>query len=216
MDKYILATDQGTTSTRALIFDKSGIAVSSGQHELTQHFPADGWVEHDAIEIWETTLKSCYTAIKQTNIGFNDIACIGITNQRETTVVWDRQTGKPIYRAIVWQDRRTSDYCEELNSQGNLETIQEKTGLLIDPYFSASKLRWLLDNVPNARKLAEQGSLAFGTIDCYLLWRLTGGKSHYTDATNASRTMLFNIRQQRWDPELLNLFNIPVAILPEV
>ncbi|HAC87793.1 MAG TPA: glycerol kinase, partial [Gammaproteobacteria bacterium] len=208
--------DQGTTSTRALIFDKSGIAVSSGQHELTQHFPADGWVEHDAIEIWETTLKSCYTAIKQTNISFKDIACIGITNQRETTVVWDRQTGKPIYRAIVWQDRRTSDYCEELNSQGNLETIQEKTGLLIDPYFSASKLRWLLDNVPNARKLAEQGSLAFGTIDCYLLWRLTGGKSHYTDATNASRTMLFNIRQQRWDPELLKLFNIPAAILPEV
>ena len=216
MDKYILAIDQGTTSTRALIFDKSGIAVSSGQHELTQHFPADGWVEHDAIEIWETTLKSCYTAIKQTNISFKDIACIGITNQRETTVVWDRQTGEPIYRAIVWQDRRTSDYCEELNSQGNLETIQKKTGLLIDPYFSASKLRWLLDNVPNARKLAEQGSLAFGTIDCYLLWRLTGGKSHYTDATNASRTMLFNIRQQRWDPELLKLFNIPAAILPEV
>ena len=216
MDKYILAIDQGTTSTRALIFNESGDVVGSAQQEFTQHFPANGWVEHDVVEIWETTLNSCYNAIKQNNINIENIACIGITNQRETTVVWDRDSGVPIHRAIVWQDRRTSEYCEDLRSQGMQEIIQEKTGLLIDPYFSATKLRWLLDRVPNARKLAERGTLAFGTIDCYLLWRLTGGKSHYTDATNASRTMIFNIKEQKWDEELLKLFSVPSSILPAV
>ena len=216
MDKYILAIDQGTTSTRALIFNESGDVVGSAQQEFNQHFPANGWVEHDVVEIWETTLNSCYNAIKQNNISVENITCIGITNQRETTVVWDRDSGVPIHRAIVWQDRRTSEYCEDLRSQGMQEIIQEKTGLLIDPYFSATKLRWLLDRVPNARKLAERGTLAFGTIDCYLLWRLTGGKSHYTDATNASRTMIFNIKEQKWDEELLKLFSVPSSILPEV
>ncbi|MDP6537222.1 MAG: glycerol kinase GlpK [Gammaproteobacteria bacterium] len=216
MSNYILSIDQGTTSSRALIFDESANPVGLGQLEFKQHFPANGWVEHDATEIWQTTLDSCRTAMKKADIAAESISCIGITNQRETTVVWNRETGKPIHNAIVWQDRRTSDYCEQLRQQGMQENIQEKTGLLIDPYFSATKLRWILDNVADARQQAEEGLLAFGTVDSYLLWQLTGGKSHRTDATNASRTMLFNINEQQWDDELLGLFEIPRTLLPEV
>ena len=214
MDQYILAIDQGTTSSRALVFDASGNQLSLGQEEFKQHYPANGWVEHDATEIWETTLRSCRAALGSTSRA--SITCIGITNQRETTVVWDRETGEPIHNAIVWQDRRTAEYCQQLRSEGHGEQIQHKTGLLLDPYFSATKLRWILDNVDGARARAERGELAFGTVDSYLLWKLTGGKQHATDATNASRTMLFNIREQQWDDELLALFNIPAAILPEV
>ncbi|MDA1372415.1 MAG: glycerol kinase GlpK [Proteobacteria bacterium] len=216
MTRNILAIDQGTTSSRALVFDQTGNPVSVGQQEFTQHFPANGWVEHDAAEIWQTTLSSCLAAIENAKITSRDIDCIGITNQRETTVLWNRETGEPVYNAIVWQDRRTSDYCEELRTKNLEATIQEKTGLLIDPYFSATKVRWVLDNVPDARRQAEKGLLAFGTIDSFLLWQLTGGKSHATDATNASRTMLFNIKDQQWDEELLSLFDIPASLLPEV
>ncbi len=216
MSNYILSIDQGTTSSRALVFDGDGNKLGLGQQEFTQHFPANGWVEHDPTEIWQTTLKSCRTALSDANLTAAQISCIGITNQRETTIVWDKKSGKPIYNAIVWQDRRTSDYCDELKDK-NLETlIQEKTGLLIDPYFSATKLRWILEQVPGAREKAENGELAFGTVDSYLLWQLTAGKSHYTDASNASRTMLFDIHRQCWDKELLQLFNIPVSMLPEV
>lgn len=216
MTRNILAIDQGTTSSRALVFDATGNPVSVGQQEFTQRFPANGWVEHDAAEIWQTTLSSCLAAIENAKISSRDIACIGITNQRETTVLWNRETGEPVYNAIVWQDRRTSDYCEELREKSLEATIQEKTGLLIDPYFSATKVRWILDNVPDARRQADKGLLAFGTIDSFLLWHLTGGMSHATDATNASRTMLFNIKDQQWDEELLSLFDIPASLLPEV
>ncbi len=216
MSKYILAIDQGTTSSRALLFDTEGTPVAVGQQEFSQHFPADGWVEHDAEEIWQTTLSSCQSALAEARADAGDIVCIGITNQRETTVVWDSSSGEPIANAIVWQDRRTSDYCDELRQQGISDSIQNKTGLLLDPYFSATKLRWLLDNVPGARARAEKGELAFGTIDSFLLWRLTSGKSHCTDATNASRTMLFNIEEQQWDEDLLAQFNIPESVLPEV
>jgi len=217
MADYILAIDQGTTSSRALVFDSAGNQVSVGQQEFTQHFPANGWVEHDPEEIWKTTLDSCHAALKQAGIGASNILCIGITNQRETTVVWDRNTGEAIHRAIVWQDRRTAGYCAELRKDAGLvEKIQQKTGLLLDPYFSATKLRWILDEVPGARERAARGELAFGTIDSYLLWRLSNGKSHATDATNASRTMLFNIETQQWDSELLELFDIPESVLPEV
>ena len=217
MSTYILAIDQGTTSSRALVFDASGNQLGVGQQEFTQHFPDNGWVEHDAEEIWNTTLASCRAALKATGITGADLACIGITNQRETTVVWDKATGKPIHRAIVWQDRRTSDYCTELKQQSGLvEKIQDKTGLLLDSYFSATKIRWILNAVPGARARAANGELAFGTIDSWLLWHLTGGQSHCTDATNASRTMLFNIQEQCWDEELMALFDVPAAILPEV
>jgi glycerol kinase len=216
MSKYILAIDQGTTSSRALLFDKEGAPVSVGQQEFQQHFPADGWVEHDANEIWQTTLSCCHVAMSKAGAEANDIICIGITNQRETTIVWDRKTGKPIGNAIVWQDRRTSDYCDSLREIGHSEVIQSKTGLLLDPYFSATKLRWILENVPDARTRAENGELAFGTVDSFLLWKLTDGKSHFTDATNASRTMLFNIVEQQWDSELLTMFDVPAAVLPEV
>lgn len=216
MNRYILSIDQGTTSSRAILFDSEAAAVASSQQEFTQFFPDDGWVEHDAEEIWNTTLQSCKQAISRAGIQTEDIACIGITNQRETTIVWDRESGKPIHKAIVWQDRRTAKFCEELRDQGLEETIQDKTGLLLDPYFSASKLAWILDSVPGARAKAEAGQLAFGTVDCFLLWKLSGGKSHYTDVTNASRTMLFNIASQQWDKELLKLFNIPSSLLPEV
>ena len=216
MSKYILAIDQGTTSSRALLFDKEGAPVSVGQQEFQQHFPAGGWVEHDADEIWQTTLNCCHIAMSEAGAEANDIICIGITNQRETTIVWDRKTGKPISNAIVWQDRRTSDYCDSLREIGHSEVIQNKTGLLLDPYFSATKLRWILENVPDARTRAENGELAFGTVDSFLLWKLTDGQSHFTDATNASRTMLFNIVKQRWDSELLTMFDIPAAVLPEV
>ena len=216
MAPYILAIDQGTTSSRALVFDRNLEIKGFGQKEFTQHFPDNGWVEHDANEIWNTTLSSCHQALAKAGISARDIACIGITNQRETTVVWDRTTGVPIANAIVWQDRRTSDFCAELRERGMLEIIQNKTGLLLDSYFSATKLRWLLDYVPGARDRANRGELAFGTIDTFLLWHLSNGQSHCTDATNASRTMLFNIHTQEWDPELLELFEIPAALLPQV
>jgi glycerol kinase len=216
MKNYILAIDQGTTSSRALLFDNQGNKLSVGQQEFIQHFPNNGWVEHDATDIWKTTLQSCQTAIKEAAVSTQEIRCIGITNQRETTIIWDRRTGQPIYNAIVWQDRRTSAYCDELKARQLEKKIQEKTGLLIDSYFSASKIRWILENIPGARQKAEQGELAFGTVDCFLLWQLTKGKSHRTDATNASRTMLFNIHSQEWDEELLELFDIPASMLPEV
>ncbi len=216
MKNLILAIDQGTTSSRALLFDNTGKQLGLGQEEFRQHFPANGWVEHDANEIWKTTLRSCKTAIKKAGIAPSAIACIGITNQRETTVVWDRVSGEPIYNAIVWQDRRTSDFCQTLRQQGHSATIQDKTGLLLDSYFSATKVRWILDNVEGARERADRGELAFGTIDSFLLWKLTGGSAHATDASNASRTMLFNIRTQQWDKELLSLFNVPDSLLPEV
>lgn len=222
MAPYILAIDQGTTSSRALVFDSDALIKGdthikgTGQQEFVQHFPDNGWVEHDANEIWVTTLASCKNAISQAGIKAADIACIGITNQRETTVVWDRETGTPIANAIVWQDRRTSGFCEELRQRGLEQSIQEKTGLLLDSYFSATKIRWLLEHVPGARAKANRGELAFGTIDCFLLWQLTRGQSHCTDATNASRTLLFNIHTQEWDSELLELFDIPVTLLPEV
>lgn len=217
MAEYILAIDQGTTSSRALVFDSSGNQVSLGQQEFTQHFPENGWVEHDPDEIWQTTVNSCREALRQAGIGAEDILCIGITNQRETTVVWDRSSGEAVYPAIVWQDRRTADYCKDLKQDAGLvEKVQQKTGLLLDPYFSATKLRWILNEVPGAREKAERGELAFGTIDSYLLWRLSNGENHGTDATNASRTMLFNIESQEWDKELLSLFDIPESVLPEV
>tara|TARA_B100000989_G_scaffold298840_1_gene290356 strand:- start:14755 stop:16242 length:1488 start_codon:yes stop_codon:yes gene_type:complete len=213
---YILAIDQGTTSTRAIVFNDQGLPVGQYQQEFQQHFPADGWVEHDPEEIWQTVLASCRGAIHQAGIQANGIAALGISNQRETTVIWDKASGEPIYNAIVWQDRRTSETCQGLVEQGLTATIQDKTGLLIDPYFSASKIQWLLDNVSGARERAEQGELAFGTIDTFLLWRLTGGNVHATDATNAARTMLFNIHEQVWDQALLAIFDIPALLLPQV
>lgn len=220
MTQYLLSIDQGTTSSRAIIFAVNGDRVAIGQHDYAQHYPRDGWVEHEPEDIWQTTLTSCRDAIKAAGISPRQIASIGITNQRETTVIWDRRTGKPIHRAIVWQDRRTAAFCNsmrrKLEQSGQPELIQQKTGLLLDAYFSASKIVWLLDNVPGARQAAENGDLAFGTIDCFLLWRLTGGALHATDATNASRTMLFNIHTQQWDKELLELFGIPEQILPHV
>ena len=216
MPGHILAIDQGTSSNRALVFDAAGNTLGVGQQEFAQHYPKDGWVEHDPEDIWGGTLACCKEAIKRAGLQAADIACIGITNQRETTVVWDRNSGQAIYPAIVWQDRRTADYCRQLKAAGHEEMVQRKTGLLLDPYFSASKLRWILQNVPEAMKKAEQGQLAFGTVDCFLLWRLTGGASHFTDATNASRTMLYDIQRGCWDDELLSLFEIPKAVLPEV
>ncbi len=214
--KYLLAIDQGTTSTRAIVFESRGLPLKSAQKEFKQYFPADGWVEHDPEEIWKGTLEVCRQAIRSAGITAADIAGIGITNQRETTVVWDRKTGKPVYRAIVWQDRRTADFCETFRGTDMEDTVSAKTGLLIDPYFSATKIRWILDNVEGARERADKGDLAFGTIDTFLLWRLTGGKSHKTDASNASRTMIFDIHNQCWDKELLSTFDVPESVLPEV
>ena len=217
MPKKIISIDQGTTSTRAVLFDKKCKFINFEQMEHKQHFPADGWVEHNPEEIWKSVVKVTDKLIKKNSLKPSDIAAIGITNQRETTILWDRKTGKPIYPAIVWQDRRTSDFCDLLKKEKGLEEeIQEKTGLLIDPYFSATKLAWILDNVDGARKKAEKGELAFGTIDSFLIWRLTEGKCHKTDATNASRTMLFDIKSYCWDSDLLRLLNIPEQILPEV
>jgi glycerol kinase len=213
---YILAMDQGTTSSRAIIFDTSYSIVEQAQQEFTQHFPDSGWVEHSAADIWQTSLDTARAAIAQANIAPEQIAGIGITNQRETTLIWDRATGEPVYNAIVWQDRRTADYCNSLQDQGHEAMISSKTGLLLDPYFSASKIAWILDNVEGARARAEAGELAFGTMDSWLLWNLTQGSAHATDATNASRTMLYNIHQGDWDGELLALFNIPASILPGV
>ncbi len=216
MTQYILSIDQGTTSSRAMLFDLDGRAVFTAQQEFTQHFPKDGWVEHDAEEIWSTTLAVVGEAISKAAEDGTTIAAIGITNQRETTVVWDRASGKPIYRAIVWQDRRTAAYCETLRARDLESSVRSKTGLLLDPYFSGTKINWILENVEGARQRAEQGELAFGTIDSFLIWRLTRGKVHATDATNASRTLLFNIHQQCWDDELLQMLDIPESLLPEV
>ncbi|MGF6695135.1 glycerol kinase GlpK [Pseudomonas sp. D(2018)] len=216
MAHYLLAIDQGTTSSRAIVFSAQGLPVARAQQEFKQYFPKDGWVEHDGEEIWLTTLKVCREAIEQSGLNPAEIAAIGITNQRETTLVWDAVTGTPIHPAIVWQDRRTADYCATLKAAGHEADVASRTGLLIDPYFSATKLRWVLENVPGARERAERGELRFGTVDCFLLWRLTGGKVHRTDATNASRTLLFNIHSQQWDAELLRLFDIPASLLPEV
>ncbi|MDO8954170.1 MAG: glycerol kinase GlpK [Gammaproteobacteria bacterium] len=216
MTKYLLAIDQGTTSTRAIVFDGQGNNLGSSQKALPNFFPEDGWVEHDPETIWRDTISVCRDALFQCNLQASQIKGIGITNQRETTVVWERKTGKPIYPAIVWQDRRSAKFCQTLKDQGVESEVQAKTGLLVDPYFSATKIRWILDNVKNARQQAEKGELAFGTIDCFLLWRLTGGKVHATDATNASRTLLFNIIDQTWDADLLKLFDIPSSMLPEV
>ena len=212
-EKLILSIDQGTTSSRALAFDRVGAVRAVAQQEFRQIFPADGWVEHDAMEIWQTTQQVCRAVIAEAE---TDFAAIAITNQRETVVLWDRATGAPIANAIVWQDRRTSQQCDALRAAGHENLIREKTGLLLDPYFSASKIAWLLDNVAGARQRAQAGDLAFGTIDCWLIWQLTGGAQHNTDATNAARTSLFNIHTNQWDEELLALFNIPSAILPQV
>lgn len=216
MSTYILSLDQGTTSSRAILFNHEGQIVSIAQKEFTQIFPTPGWVEHDALEIWSTQIGVASEVISKQNIGQDSIAAIGITNQRETTVLWNRQTGQPIYNAIVWQDRRTADFCDQLKAQGKQAMIQAKTGLVIDAYFSASKIKWILDHVEGARDLANKGELCFGTIDSWLVWKLTNGAAHVTDATNASRTMLYNIHDLRWDTELLDLFDIPLSILPEV
>ncbi|MGO1461216.1 MAG: glycerol kinase GlpK [Marinobacter sp.] len=216
MTRYLLAIDQGTTSSRAIVFDQSGTSVATDQREFSQYFPRDGWVEHDAEEIWESTLAVCRNALDKAAIAASELAGVGITNQRETTVIWERATGKPIHRAIVWQDRRTASLCTKLKTDGHESNVVERTGLLIDPYFSATKIAWILDNVEGARARAEAGELAFGTIDSWLLWNLTCGHSHFTDATNASRTALFNIHEQTWDDELLSLFRVPKALLPEV
>lgn len=213
---HILAIDQGTTSSRAIIFDKDMGVLSSAQEEFTQHFPASGWVEHDPSDIWATTAGTCRAAIEKASLGVDDIAAIGITNQRETTLVWDRATGEPIYNAIVWQDRRTHETCQALKAQGLEPKITQKTGLLLDPYFSSTKLKWILDNVEGARARAEAGELVFGTVDSYLIWHLTGGVSHVTDATNAARTMLYNIRDGQWDAEICDWLDIPISMLPEV
>jgi glycerol kinase len=211
-----LALDQGTTSSRSMLFDKQGNIISVAQKEFKQIFPQPGWVEHDANEIWSTQFGTMAEALAKAHINMKQVAGIGITNQRETTVVWDRKTSQPVYHAIVWQDRRTAAFCDELKTAGHAATIQQKTGLIIDAYFSATKLKWILDNVEGARKKAENGELAFGTIDTWLTWKLTNGEVHVTDVSNASRTMLFNIHTLQWDEQLLKLFNIPAAVLPEV
>lgn len=216
MEKYILAFDQGTTSSRAIVFDRNGLPVTSAQKEFTQHYPKPGWVEHDPGEIWSTQVGVAMEAIAKAGIESSAIEAIGITNQRETTVVWDRITGNPVYNAIVWQDRRTADFCDNLKENGQSQVILKKTGLIVDAYFSATKIRWILDNVKGARVLAEKGQLAFGTVDSWLIWNLTRGELHITDVSNASRTMLFNIHSLKWDEELLNIFNIPASMLPEV
>ncbi|WP_185849959.1 glycerol kinase GlpK [Blattabacterium cuenoti] len=216
MKKYVLSLDQGTTSSRAIVFDWVGNIISVAQREFTQIYPYPGWVEHNAEEIWSTQASVALEAILKANLEGSNIVAIGITNQRETTVVWDRKTGEPIYNAIVWQDRRTSSYCDQMKCEGLTEMIRKKTGLIIDPYFSATKIKWILENVPGARKKANSGKLAFGTIDSWLIWNLTGKEIHVTDVTNASRTMLFNIHTLSWDQDLIKLFDIPKTMLPEV
>ncbi|MEM9419737.1 MAG: glycerol kinase GlpK [Planctomycetota bacterium] len=213
---FILALDQGTTSSRSILFDQAGQPLGVAQQEFTQHFPQPGWVEHDAEEIWQTQLETARQVLRDTGTDLSEIAAIGIANQRETVVLWDRKTGEPIHHAIVWQDRRTAAFCQQLMEVGQAETIRSKTGLVIDAYFSASKLRWLLDHVDGAREAAERGELAFGTVDSWLIYRLTGGRCHVTDPSNASRTMLYNLHEHEWDTELLELFDIPAGVLPEV
>jgi len=216
VSKYILALDQGTTSSRAIVFDKQGNIICSAQKEFTQHFPKPGWVEHDPVEIWSTQAGVATEAIAKKGINAEDISAIGITNQRETVVVWDKNTGEPIYNAIVWQDKRTSSYCDELKKQGHNELIRSKTGLVIDSYFSGTKVKWILDNVDGARVKADRGELLMGTIDSWLVWNFTKGETHITDVTNASRTQIFNINTMEWDDELLELLTIPKSMLPEV
>ena len=216
MEQYILSLDQGTSSSRAIVFDRKGQICSMAQREFTQYFPKPGWVEHNPHEIWSSQASVIAEAIAAIDINGLNIAGIGITNQRETTIVWDRETEEPVYNAIVWQDRRTSEYCDSLKAEGKTEWIREKTGLIIDAYFSATKIKWILDNVPGARERAEKGKLMFGTVDTWLIWRLTRGEVHVTDPSNASRTMLFNIRTLQWDEELLKLFDIPASMMPEV
>ena len=216
MEKYILSFDAGTTSSRAIVFNHKGEICSVAQREFAQLFPQSGWVEHDPHEIWSSLASVAAEAITKIGINGTNIAGIGITNQRETTIVWDRNTGEPIYNAIVWQDRRTSEYCDGLKNDGKIPYIQEKTGLIIDAYFSATKVRWILENVDGARDRAEKGELAFGTVDSWIVWQLTRGEKHVTDVSNASRTMLFNIHTLEWDKELLELFNIPISMMPQV
>lgn len=214
--KAILALDQGTTSSRAIVFDHAGSILGVSQREFQQHYPQPGWVEHNANEIWETQLAVAREVLETCDLQATDVAAIGITNQRETTMIWDRATGEPIHNAIVWQDRRTASYCDSLREAGHTEAVQQKTGLLIDSYFCATKLHWLLEHVPSARERAERGELAFGTIDSWLFWKLTGGRVHATDVTNASRTMLMNIATCQWDDELLSLFGVPASLLPNI
>lgn len=218
MAAYIMAMDQGTTSSRCVIYDREGNQISVAQKEFTQYYPEQGWVEHDASEIWETQMTVAYEAMLKAGASYRDIAALGITNQRETTIVWDRHTGEPVCRAIVWQCRRTAGYCEELLAKdpGLSDRIREKTGLLLDPYFSGTKLHWILENVPGAREKAEAGDLLFGTVETWLIWKMTGGRVHITDVSNASRTMMYNIHTLEWDPEILELLDIPAGMLPEV
>jgi glycerol kinase len=216
MTQYVLSLDQGTTSSRAMLFDHEGKIAGIAQHEFAQHFPKTGWVEHDPMDILTTQLNSAVEVLARARIRPRDVVALGITNQRETTLVWDRETGTPVYNAIVWQDRRTAELCAQLQKSGNEEQIRKKTGLLIDPYFSGTKVAWILDNVNGARARADQGRLAFGTVDSWLIWNLTSGKRHITDRTNASRTLLYNIVDDRWDPDLLKLLKIPASMMPEV
>ena len=215
MGKYIMALDAGTTSNRCILFDQKGQIVSLAQKEFTQRFPKPGWVEHDANEIWSTMLGVAVEAMQKAGASYEDIAAIGITNQRETTIVWDKKTGEPVYNAIVWQCRRTSEYCDSLKARGLTEKFREKTGLVIDAYFSATKIKWILDNVEGAREKAQKGQLLFGTVETWLIWKLTKGRVHVTDYSNASRTMLFNINTLQWDQEILNELDIPKSMLPK-
>lgn len=216
MKQYILALDQGTSSSRAIAFDKSGSSVAVSQKEFTQYFPKPGWVEHDPMEIWSSEYGVLTEVLTSLGLGGSDIAAIGITNQRETTIVWDAATGKPVYNAIVWQDRRTSEFCDSLKAAGLTDKIRSKTGLIIDAYFSGTKIKWILDNVPGARERAERGELRFGTVDSWLVWNLTGGAVHITDVTNASRTMLYNIHELKWDEDMMRLLGIPASMMPRV
>ena len=216
MKKYILTLDQGTTSSRCIIYDQESNQISVSQQEFKQYYPKEGWVEHDANEIWSTQMTVAFDAMVKAGLTYENIEAIGITNQRETTVVWDRNTGEPVYNAIVWQCRRTADYCEELKDKGYEDGVREKTGLIIDPYFSGTKVNWILENVEGARERAERGELLFGTIDTWLIWKMTGGKVHVTDYTNASRTLMFNIHTLEWDKDLLNMLDVPKSMLPEV
>jgi glycerol kinase len=215
-EQLILALDQGTTSSRAILYDRAGNVVDAVQRDFPQHFPKPGWVEHDPKDIWSSQVSVAAEVLAKRGLAGADIAAIGITNQRETTVVWDRATGEPVYNAIVWQDRRTAGFCDELKTAGHAELIRDKTGLVLDAYFSGTKVKWILDNVPGARERAERGELCFGTVDCWLVWKLTRGKLHVTDTSNASRTLLFNIHTLKWDDELLAIFDVPKAMLPEV
>jgi glycerol kinase len=214
--KYILAVDEGTTGTRAALLNREGEIIAMFYREFTQYFPRAGWVEHDPEEIWQVTIQVVERVLSKAKVSAADIAAIGITNQRETTVLWEKDTGRPVYRAIVWQCRRTRPLCDELKADGLQETVKDKTGLIIDPYFSATKIKWILDNVPKVREDAKRGKVLFGTVDSWLVWKLTGGKSHLTDYTNASRTMLFNIHSFEWDKELTDIFDVPEEILPQV